>query len=707
MPLTMEQTALAYAAIGVPVLPMHGIANKKCSCGACERPGKHPRIKGGVHSATTDKEQIKQWWLKWPDANIGLATGSKIVVLDIDPRNGGLESLKQLEIDLGPLPGTVKVKTGGGGYHYYFAPPAFPLKSDTSGKLLLPGVDVLGHGSIAIAPTSRHVSGHLYKFIKGRNLLKGAPLKALPELWCERLKPGAKSAPEVQSVSPSNVGPILQGRRNARLTQIGGYLVSTKLKPEAVLQCLLVTNQHRCVPQLDEAEVKKIADSVERYRAPQSRTLPQAPAYDAFAMALAEHYAGGRHLRFIPRHGFHVYDGTKWVIEEDEFISNQLLLTIETQPVSSQGPLTLLPSVLKLAKIKQVAREDLFYSDARHCVLNLANGELWIGGDGAVTFKEHSPESNLMHCLQVHYDPDAKCPMYDRAVRDIFQHAELSKDMARHWNEVAGYIIQTIRDIPLILMLLGKGANGKTALWMTLRQLIGDKNIFSGSVGQLVSDRFMMGYLRGKILLVDDDIQAGQKLPDGPLKKISEDKLLTGQLKNQNAFQFTNRAVPLLLCNNPPTVGDLSKGLRRRIMVIPFEHEFQIGKDLDPKLWKRIRRKEMSGILNRLIRGLQRLRKRGHFKMPSDVQRAKRDWLRDANPLVRFLADRTKAATGKQRILVSDLYREYEQWTAANGIQFKLQRNNLAKQLEHLGYNVKPSNKGKVVIGLRLRERQS
>jgi hypothetical protein len=57
--------ALAYAARGWPVLPLRG---------------KVPRIRkaaggSGVHDATTDLEQIKQWWTKWPDANIGIACG--------------------------------------------------------------------------------------------------------------------------------------------------------------------------------------------------------------------------------------------------------------------------------------------------------------------------------------------------------------------------------------------------------------------------------------------------------------------------------------------------------------------------------------------------------------------------------------------------------------------------------------------------------
>ena len=59
------------------------------------------------------------WWKESPNANIGIATGSEagILVFDIDPRNGGKETLARLKKELGPLPDTVTVLTGGGGRH--------------------------------------------------------------------------------------------------------------------------------------------------------------------------------------------------------------------------------------------------------------------------------------------------------------------------------------------------------------------------------------------------------------------------------------------------------------------------------------------------------------------------------------------------------------------------------------------------------------
>ena len=87
--ISRRKQALRFARRGWRVLPLHTASDGKCSCAAgqsCKHPGKHPRTRNGVKDATTDRTIIKAWWKRWPDANIGIATGqtSGIFVLDVD-----------------------------------------------------------------------------------------------------------------------------------------------------------------------------------------------------------------------------------------------------------------------------------------------------------------------------------------------------------------------------------------------------------------------------------------------------------------------------------------------------------------------------------------------------------------------------------------------------------------------------------------------
>lgn len=98
-PSPLGQAAGDYAARGWPVFPLHSrLSDGGCSCGkpACDSPAKHPRTRFGLKEATTDHNRIVAWWRNSPNANVGLATGHGLVVLDIDGEDGR-RSLAALE----------------------------------------------------------------------------------------------------------------------------------------------------------------------------------------------------------------------------------------------------------------------------------------------------------------------------------------------------------------------------------------------------------------------------------------------------------------------------------------------------------------------------------------------------------------------------------------------------------------------------------
>lgn len=165
---TMLSHALAYAARGWAVFPLHDLSSGSCSCGAAQcAAGKHPRTLRGVLDATTDTAQITQWWRAWPTAGIGVATGaaSGIIVVDVDPRNGG-EAPSWLTPTLTAL-------TGGGGQHYIYA---------GSGKYqsrICDGVDLKSDGGYIVVAPTLHASGRHYDWDAGQ---PDDPEPAPPEL---------------------------------------------------------------------------------------------------------------------------------------------------------------------------------------------------------------------------------------------------------------------------------------------------------------------------------------------------------------------------------------------------------------------------------------------------------------------------------------------------------------------------------------------
>ena len=157
--------ALAYAERGWHVFPIHSVVGEGCSCNnnACEDQGKHPRTPHGLLDATTEADIIRDWWSQWPNANIGVRTGkiSGIVVVDIDSKQGGLESWRDLQ-DFNGRVDTLTSHTGGGGLHLFFAAPEEELKSTSGG--MAPGIDTRAEGGYVVMPPSMHISGQRYRW---------------------------------------------------------------------------------------------------------------------------------------------------------------------------------------------------------------------------------------------------------------------------------------------------------------------------------------------------------------------------------------------------------------------------------------------------------------------------------------------------------------------------------------------------------------
>jgi hypothetical protein len=184
------------------VLPLAGITDDgECNCRlgtACNHPGKHPLTENGVNDATTDPDAIKGWWEKWPQGNVGICTGpeSGLVVLDVDPRNGGSESLAQLINLYGELPETLVCGTGGGGWHYYFQhPDQLKLKGKVPGY---GGLDIKSDGGYVVAPPSRHHSGGIYRWLSDYCTTNIAPV---PEWFLDLIRVQQEKQPAGRKMS--------------------------------------------------------------------------------------------------------------------------------------------------------------------------------------------------------------------------------------------------------------------------------------------------------------------------------------------------------------------------------------------------------------------------------------------------------------------------------------------------------------------------
>ncbi len=247
--------AINYSSHGWPVFPAHTIHDGKCTCNRCCRsPGKHPKIRGGFKAASTNVVNLNSWFTQ--PANIGIATGkpSELVVLDIDKKNGGFESLMKLEKKFGSLSDkTLVANTGGGGLHLYFSYNKNKVRSRPN--VLGSGIDIRADGGYVIASPSNHISGINYSWRDGFYLPSELPTDIEQEL---------QKNPALNGYATNST--IREGQRNQSLFQFAAKLRAKGNESDQIEYELLQRNSALCSTPLPQDEVIAIVNSACRYK---------------------------------------------------------------------------------------------------------------------------------------------------------------------------------------------------------------------------------------------------------------------------------------------------------------------------------------------------------------------------------------------------------------------------------------------------------
>lgn len=245
-----------------------------CGCGnaKCTSPGKHPLghlVPKGCLDATFDEQRILAWHASQPQANWGIATGKRLVVIDVDRKNGhdGELVLKELETELGALPITLRADTPTGGYHLYFECEA---ELQNSVSKLGKGVDIRATGGYVACPPSEVKTG---KYTWEDDSVE---IEKLPDAWAEKLLSISKKSSGKRHDRPVPDAVIGESGRNNHLFKLGCSVRGAGASAATILELLLIDNAERCYPPLDEAEVKAIAESVARYEPPPPPNDPTA-----------------------------------------------------------------------------------------------------------------------------------------------------------------------------------------------------------------------------------------------------------------------------------------------------------------------------------------------------------------------------------------------------------------------------------------------
>jgi len=221
--------------------------------------------------ASNDNGTVANWWDQHPDANIGLATGGRFFVVDVDSPEGWRDLLNANGGELPPCP---TVRTGKG-THLYFAMPD-GLELGNRAGLGGGAFDVRGNGGYVVAPPSIHPDGRRYQWVTVANL---ANLPAPPPWLLELLTARKESKPAVTPTPPS-----------ARMDKyvaaaLAGVAADVSTAPEGQRNATLYTKARRLYSFVHAGRLSKAVATAALNDAAHSAGLPSGEIAETLASA--------------------------------------------------------------------------------------------------------------------------------------------------------------------------------------------------------------------------------------------------------------------------------------------------------------------------------------------------------------------------------------------------------------------------------------
>ena len=713
--------ALRYVKKNVPVFPVHYADNGKCSCGdvSCKNVGKHPAVPGestgGYKHATIEESQVKRWFGEKGSRrgfNIGASCeDSGYICLDVDPKNGGLESLEQLIRDNEPLPDTWVEETGedsegNRGQHYWFLIP--PGKQYKKRKALggYPGIDLLANGYAIVAP-SLHASGVRYETLTSLDDVVQAPawvLALTEEVEPEEVLLGG-GASEPTGIRPGRDvrkflrhGGIPPGAQRAMACKaaraLWGIWVDLEDAADLVFEAL-----SKCEWSEDDWTENQVRNLVANEYAAQPKALDNpatgVPLISDLGRAYRLRTFSRGNLRFDAAAGdWYTWDTTVWQIngdgEPDRLIHSMSMIELQEGQLSEEGAekrkealkcqsaathSNILKQAQRLRGIACTNREfdtDRFLLNCTNCVVDLRNRKQ----------REQRREDMMTKSCRFAYRPGAASDLWDQVIDDATSGNE---DLIDFLQLAFGYAATGDTREDTFFYFHGPGGSGKTTVLETIARVMGSyatsadpETFMLSQLGLGLSHRADLAALKDARLVTSSEITQGSKFSTSTLNRLTGRDRISARIPYAKApIVFDPQWTLFFAANHFPAVPGATKrdGFWRRVKIIPFDHALPRDQ-MNPVLPHLLMRDEHGeAILAWVVEGAMRwwseyAVKNRMMKVPSAVTQEVAGMQQQEDPLADFLE--TLIINPAHKTTRSDLHQYYLGWCEHVGIRMPM-----------------------------------
>jgi putative DNA primase/helicase len=306
-----------------------------------------------------------------------------------------------------------------------------------------------------------------------------------------------------------------------------------------------------------------------------------------------------------------------------------------------------------------------------------SNKLLFAVGNGVVDLStgalvDPNPKQLITIGSDVDYDPDARCPLWEQTILEVF---DGDFEVADFFQRLVGYTLLGDPVENLLVIPYGSGANGKSTVFGVLREVFGQHSATAGSSTFTSEREFGSGAgapredllrLRTSRLVLVSEPEEGSHLREALVKQATggQDRITARGIHAKASVEFTPSWVPFMPTNHMPVVKGEDEGIWRRLLPVPFTVNFEKSGDKDLRRAERLKA-ELPGILAWCVQGCLSYQANG-LKVPPQIQVERAAYREAMDLLGEFIETRCALGEG-QRATTSELWMAWEAFARTRG----------------------------------------
>jgi P4 family phage/plasmid primase-like protien len=280
------------------------------------------------------------------------------------------------------------------------------------------------------------------------------------------------------------------------------------------------------------------------------------------------------------------------------------------------------------------------------------------------TLHPHTPEYYNLNYMDYDYDPTAISEIWGRFLVDI---TDSDPDLMTLLQQWCGYLLMKTNKFQKFLLCVGDGANGKGVFFDTITAALGHLNVSNVPLACFEDTAKIFSTYGKMVNMSSENSKHMEEAAESIIKEyVGGDKMVWRQLY-ANAFSDYPTAKLMFACNELPIIRDITDGIWRRMLYVPFDAKFEGGK-INTDLAKQLQQpKELAGILNWMLEGIESLETMGGFCPVQRCIDGLATYKKESNPTQLFMDDSLVEGDFDDYIISSDVYGLYRNWCQTNG----------------------------------------